>query len=130
MSIDTREAVQRFTAAVGNLSAELLAAGVHPEALAAGLRIEAGRVEARTPKTETTMDERELIDLTRKGHEFINTLQVAGITERVAVTVLGHVLIERVARTGGAAGAAHWLRGLARLTDANGDAFETTSQAH
>lgn len=130
MSIDTPEAVTRFAAAVGNLSAELLAVGVSPDALAAGLRIEAARVESRGPKPDMTTGERELIDLTRKAHEFINTLQVAGIPEQVAVTVICHVLIERIARASGASGAANWLRGLAGLVDQNGDTFEATARAH
>ncbi|MGN5375920.1 hypothetical protein [Sphingomonas hankookensis] len=131
MSIDTPEAVARFAGAVANLSADLLAAGVQPEALAAGLRIEAGKVERHVPPVSGRQpDERELTELARKAHEFINTIQIAGIEEQTAVVVISHVLVERVARTRGAAGAAHWLRGLARLVDANGDVIETTSKAH
>lgn len=128
---DRREAVKRFTKAVGTIAAELLAAGAPGEGIAAALRIKAAAIEAELPRGEgMTPDERELVDLARTGHEFINTMQVAGIAEQVAVTVLGNVLVERVARVRGAAGAADWLRRLATLVDANAEAIEVTAQSH
>lgn len=125
------EAVQRFCAALANLSRELIeTGGVAHSALAAGIRIEANKIEMAGPRSPMTAGEQELVDLARKAHEFINSLMVAGIDERVAVVTIGNTLVERVARTSGAAGAAHWLRSLAKLVDDNGDAIETTARAH
>ena len=128
---DRGEAVARFTSAVATIAAELLTAGAPAEALAAALRMRAAAIEVGLPRTKgMTPNEAELVDLARTGHEFINTLQVAGIAEPVVVTVLGNVLVERVARVRGAAGAADWLRRLAALVDANAEAIEVTAQSH
>lgn len=125
------EAIRNFCTAIANLARELIdTGGVTHESLAAGLRIEAGKIELAAPRAPMATDEREMVDLARKSHEFINSLMVAGIDERVAVVTIGNTLVERVARTRGAAGAAHWLRSLANLVDANGDAIEATSRAH
>nr|WP_047170074.1 hypothetical protein [Sphingomonas sp. Y57] len=129
-NIDTREAVARFAGAVGNLSAELLGAGVEPAALAAGLRIEAGKIEAQGRQRSMTADERELLEVAAKAHEFINTLQIAGIEERVATTCLVNTGIERMVRLHGPAKASRWLRGLADFVDRNGPAFEETGKHH
>lgn len=127
---DRAEAVRRFTSAIGTVAKELLDAGAQHEPLAAAMRIQANVVEMAGPRAPMTAGEQELADLARKAHEFINTLQVAGIEEHVAVTVIANTAIERVARTRGAAGAAHWLRALANLVDKNGDAIETTAKSH
>ncbi|MAM37510.1 MAG: hypothetical protein CL949_03175 [Erythrobacter sp.] len=125
------EAIRNFCTAIANLARELIeAGGVTHSALAAGLRVEAGKIEVAGPRDPMSMDEREMVDLARKAHEFINSLMVAGVDERIAVVTIGNTLVERVARTRGAAGAAHWLRGLATLVDQNGDAIEETSKAH
>lgn len=137
--------------AIANLADECVAAGVTPanvvEAVADGLgivltrhyqaeqaaallRIQAGKIEMTAPRAPMPSDERELVDLARRAHEFINTLQVAGIEELVAVTVLMNTAVERVARTRGAAGAAHWLRSLASMVDKFGDAIEVTARSH
>lgn len=138
--------------AIANIADECIAAGVTPanaiEAVADGLglvltrhypaeqaaallRLQAGKIEATAaPARPMTMDEQELLELASKAHEFINTLQVAGIAEHVAITSICNSLVERVARMRGAAGAAHWLRQLAALVDANGDAIETIASKH
>ena len=128
---DHPEAVQRFVTAVANLSRELIESGGVPhQMLAAGLRIEAGKIEVAGPRAPMKPDERELVDLARKTHEFVNSLQVAGIDETVAITVLGNTAIERVARRSGASGAEQWLRGLAAFVGANGSALEQTARHH
>jgi hypothetical protein len=128
---DQSEAVARTCEALGNVCRDLMeAGGVPAEMLAAGIRTEAGKIEARTAGAGMAPDEAELVQLARKAHEFINSLQIAGIEERTAVTCIANACVERVARLQGAAGAAHWLRNLAKLVDAHGDAIEETARAH
>ncbi len=115
-----------LAAALGRILSEF----VKPEPAAAMLRIQAGRIEATRPTVARDADEAEMIDLGRRCHEFVNTLQVAGIEENLAVSALINMAIERVARTGGAAGASHWLRRMADMVDKNGDAIETIARAH
>lgn len=128
---DKPEAVRSLCAAISNLASELIqTGGVSHDAMAAGLRIAAGKIELAGPRGPITTEDREMIDLARKAHEFINALMVAGIDERIAVVTIANSLVERVARTRGAAGAAHWLRGLAKLVDDNGDTIEATARSH
>ena len=140
--------------AIANVSAECIGAGVAPEAVvssvcdglgkllvaqyspeqaAALLRMEAGKIEATIVRAKTVgadADAQEGADLMRKGHEFINALQVAGLEEPVIVSSLLLVLVERVARTNGVAGAAGWLNRMAAVALSNGDNLGRTSQAH
>jgi len=109
---------------------KILSENVKPEPAAAMLRIHAGRIEATRPTQARDADEAEMMDLGRRSHEFINTMQIAGIEERAAVSAILNTAIERVARIGGAASAAHWLRRMADLVDKNGDAIETIARAH
>lgn len=128
---DKPEAVRNLCAAISNLASELIqTGGVSHDAMAAGLRMAAGKIELAGPREPMAMNDREMIDLARKAHEFINTLMVAGIDERIAVVTIGNTLIERVVRTRGAAGAAQWLRGLAKVVDDHGGEIETTARSH
>ncbi len=127
---DQPEAVRRFCGAVSNLSAELLQSGVGHAALAAGLRVEAGKIEVAAPRIGMSTDEVELAGLVRQAHDFINTLMIVGIDEPVAVSAINNALVERVARTRGAAGAANWLRSIANLVEANAASIEETARAH
>lgn len=128
---DKPEAVRNLCAAISNLASELIqTGGVSHDAMAAGLRMVAGKIELAGPREPMAMNDREMIDLARKAHEFINTLMVAGIDERIAVVTIGNILIERVVRTRGAAGAAQWLRGLAKVVDDHGGEIETTARSH
>ena len=128
---DKPEAVRRFCAAVQNIGQELIEnGGVSHTALASGLRIEASKIEMGAPRAPMKADDRELVDLVRKGHEYINALVVAGVEERTAIVAFGNALIERVARTNGAAGAAEWLRRLAALVDQSSSEIEATARAH
>lgn len=151
MTEQDQEMVERFSTAISNIANECIAAGIdtavlvkavssalrkvlanhaEPEQVAAALRIEAGKVEAMVPSIGRTPDEKELLDLVRRTHEFINSLQVAGIEERVIVTAMGHALIERVVRVSNAGGAVRWLLGLAQTVMGNADHLKTTSKAH
>lgn len=122
--------ITNFCGAIGNVSKELIAAGVPADALAAGLRIEASKVEAKGTRADMPADELEMVDVQRRGHEFINALQVAGIDERLAISALSNALIERVVRTNGAGGASTWLRNLAGMVDQHGALIEFTSRQH
>lgn len=125
------EALRRFCYAVSSVAADLAGAGgLSRDAIAAGLRIEASKIELANDRPRMSASDQELLDLARRAHEFINTLIIAGIDERVAVVSIGNTLVERVARSNGAAGAANWLRGLAALVDQHGDDIEATAQAH
>lgn len=126
-----QEAVERFAAAVATLARELInSGGVPHDAVAAGLRIEAGKIEVDGPRSDMAIDERELVDLARKAHEFINALMVSGIPEDTAVVAIVNTLIERVTRTRGAPAAAKWMHGLASLVEIHGAAIEATSNSH
>jgi len=125
---DQAVAVSRFTEAVRNIAVELLGAGVQPGPLAAALRMRTAEVEAKASTSTTTPNERELIDLAAKAHEFINTLQIAGIEEHVAVTALSVASVERVVRSRGGAAAATWLRSLASLVEDEGQSFAMSAQ--
>lgn len=115
---------------VANALGQLMPQHMDPEAAAALLRIEAGKIERTIPKPVRAPAEQELVDLARRSHEFINTMQVAGMDESTIVTTLANTAIERVARTRGADGAALWLRRMAAVVDANASAIETTARAH
>jgi hypothetical protein len=112
---------------------QLLTVEYSPEQAAALLRIEAGRIEdgiIRNAQSVDTEVEREAKALVRKGHEFINAMQVAGLQEPTIVSALMLVLVERVTRTNGVAAAAGWLNRMAAMALANGDDLGKTSQAH
>lgn len=127
---DRPEAIQRFCTATGNVARELIEAGVGVEAIAAGIRMEAAKIEADAPRHPMEATERELVDLARKAHEFINTLQVAGIDERTAITCILNALIERLVRAHGPKGAADFLRRMGDFTEQHGDSLTQTSGSH
>lgn len=129
-NIDTQEAVSRFTQAIGNVSIELVAAGVDPLPLAAGIRIEAGKIETDCRPSGMVTEEGELIALARRCHEFVNTMQVAGLEERTVATCLLNTSVERVTRLHGAPAAAAWLRGMADMVEKNAESFERTARQH
>lgn len=116
--------------ALGNVGRDMIAAGIAPEALAAGWRNEAAKIEALGYRPSISPDEAEMLDLLKRTHEFINSLQVAGIDERIAIVTMGNALIERVARSKGAAGTVEWLQGLARNVEANAEVIEATAGHH
>lgn len=119
-----------FCTAIGNVAKEMIAAGVPAYQLAAGLRIEAGKIEATQPRGGDTAGEQEIAAFHRRVHEFINTMQVAGMDEIEVVATIQNVCIERIARHRGASGAAHYLRSMAAIVEANAEAIEFTAKEH
>lgn len=66
--------------------------------------------------TNPTDDERrEMLELMKKAHAWIDALQIAGIEENVVVTAIHTVLVERALRAGGAPKTAAWLQGQAEM---------------
>lgn len=131
-------AIERFEAgdrcavivqAVGLALGKLLAQFSEPEESAAWLRMEARKIESMAPKAKGSASVPELVQIQHRAQEFINTLQVAGIAENEAVTAMHNACVERVVRASGAAGAAQWLRNLAKLTEQNGPALEAIARA-
>lgn len=127
---DRPAAIQKFATAIGNISSELIeVGGVSHAALAAALRIEAGKVEVASPRRPMEASAREMVDLVRRVHDFINTLMVAGVGERVAETCILHAIIERIAAREGVDLAAAWLHHMGDYATKNAAMLGQTSQA-
>jgi hypothetical protein len=125
--------VTNFCGAISNVARDMVAAGVPADQLAAGLRIEAGKVEAKAVAAAPAIGpeaEQEAAALIRKAHEYINALQVAGMSEITIVTAHLLALVERMTRKVGVDGAATWLEGMAKAARDMGDGLEQTARHH
>lgn len=136
-----RQQVSNLATAITNITLQCIAGGVSPEVMAetvakalgqvlglyaepqqasAFFRIEAAKLEAATmPVAGAPIDVAEMMELGRKVQTFIDTLQLAGIEEGVAVTAVANAVVERMARYHGAKGSAAWLRRLADVAEQN-----------
>ena len=71
--------------------------------------------------TNPTNDQRlEMLDVLKRAHAWIDTMQIAGIGENVVVTAIHTALVERALRAGGVAKAVEWLQGQADMVAAVG----------
>lgn len=62
-------------------------------------------------------EHREMLDLLQRAHSWIDSLQVSGVSENVAVSAVMMALVERAVRAGGVIGASHWLKGHVALVE-------------
>ena len=68
-----------------------------------------------------TQDQRlEMLEVLKKSHAWIDTLQVAGMSENVIVTGIHMALVERALRAGGVAKTSEWLQGQADMVHSVG----------
>lgn len=107
---------------------EFLAAHFTPTQAAGMLRDQAHSI-GRPDRRQMASDERELLELADNAQQFINTLQIAGIEERDAVTAIVNACTLRVARSRGAAGAADWLRRLADQVEIHAGAITAAARS-
>jgi len=63
---------------------------------------------------------REMLDVLKRAHAWIDAMQTAGIAENVIVTAIHTALVERALRAGGVAKTAEWLQGQADMVAALG----------
>jgi len=63
---------------------------------------------------------RDMLDVLKRAHAWIDTMQVAGIGENVIVTAIHTALVERALRAGGVGKTAEWLQGQADMVAALG----------
>ena len=142
------ERLANMPVALANVMGELIEAGVEPVAVACeaaiGVRIFMGRhlsgdqasallreqaALAECPdRSSRPATEAEHLELLDKALQFIRTLQLAGISESLAVTALNSACVLTVARTRGAAGAAAWLRGVASQTEVQAAAIDQAAK--
>lgn len=99
-----------------------------PAQAAALLRIQAATIERENADPGGTVEEAELAELPRRFHEFVNTLQIAGIEERHLVAAMMLAALERVARSSSAEQAVAWVRGMADHAEANPDHLSATAR--
>lgn len=71
--------------------------------------------------TNPTNEQRfEMLDVLKRAHSWIDTMQVAGLHENVVVVAIHTALVERALRAGGVAKTAEWLQGQADMVSAVG----------
>ncbi len=71
--------------------------------------------------TNPTNEQRlEMLDVLKRAHAWIDTMQVAGIGENVIVVAIHSALIERALRAGGVAKTVEWLQGQADAVASGG----------
>lgn len=58
----------------------------------------------------------EMLAVLKKAHEWIDTMQVAGIEEKVIIPAIHTALVERYLRAGGVSAAVDWLKRQAEMT--------------
>jgi len=71
----------------------------------------------------TPTDRKEILDLSRKAGDWIDTLLASGIAEGVAVSAIQLALIERLLLAGGVDQARRWLQTQDALVAAHGAAM-------
>jgi hypothetical protein len=71
----------------------------------------------------TPTDRKEILDLSRKAGEWVDTLLASGIAEGVAVSAIQLALIERLLLAGGIDQARRWLQTQDALVGAHGAAM-------
>jgi hypothetical protein len=76
----------------------------------------------------TPTDRKEILDLSRKAGQWINTLLASGIAEGVAVPAIQLALIERLLLAGGVDQARRWLQTQDALVASHGEAMLTELQ--
>lgn len=62
----------------------------------------------------------EMLDVLKRTHAWIDSLQIAGLSEHVIVTSIHTALVERALRAAGVAKTAEWLQSQADMTAAVG----------
>lgn len=107
---------------------EFLQGKMPPAAAAALLRECAASIE-RPDRSAMKASERELLELSDKGLQFIRTLQLAGVDQANAITALTNASVLEFARTRGAAAAAQWLKRLADHTESNAAAIDRAASS-
>ena len=66
-------------------------------------------------------DRKEMLDLSRKAGEWIDTLQASGIAESVAVSAVQLALVERLLLAGGVEKARRWMQTHDALVASHGE---------
>lgn len=67
--------------------------------------------------TDPTNDQRrEMIEVLNKTHAFIDSMQIAGLEEKVIVPAIHTALVERYLRAGGVSKTVEWLQRQADMT--------------
>lgn len=107
--------------------AEFLTGHATPSATAALMREVAVSVD-RPDRRDMPPADRELLDLSDKGLQFIRGLQLAGVDQATAITALTNASILEFARARGATAAAQWLRRLADHTESSAAALDSVAR--
>lgn len=63
----------------------------------------------------TAVQHREMLDLLKRAHAWIDDLQIAGMAENTIVTAIHTALVERALRSGGVTKTVEWLQGQADM---------------
>lgn len=66
-------------------------------------------------KTPTGEQHRDMLDVLAQSHAWIDTMQIAGLSENVIVSGVHQAILERLVRAGGVAMTAEWLQSRADM---------------